>query len=399
MGHAVATDLQDDQGDTRLIRVASIASIFLIALSAAAARADSAQAAPPEGLQSGITARERADGWMLADERGMTLYTFDRDEATPGKSSCDAECATSWPPILAPADAQPRGAWSLVARADGSRQWAFRGRPLYRYLGDEFAGSVFGDGVDTVWHIAFRPISTPREIRIGPTTLGHVLTDARGQTLYVSSADRAGRAPDCNDDCLRIWQPVVAPALANAFGSWTIIVRKDGLRQWAWKGRALYRKPGTDVVAGEVSGHGVGGWGAVILEPVPPLPSWTTIQPSDAGELIANAQGLTVYTHGLNARGRRRYQGQSPNCPDGECVDPEEWTAFIAAPDAKPVGSWALVELADGRKQWSYKGQKLFTNKLDRKPGDFKGIRFGGDRSWSTIMRNGEPMQGVSVGG
>jgi predicted lipoprotein with Yx(FWY)xxD motif len=63
------------------------------------------------------------------------------------------------------------------------------------------------------------------------------------------------------------------------------------------------------------------------------------------------------------------------------------------------VGSWGITQLQDGKLQWTYKGNKLYTNALDTRPGDFKGIRFGGDRSWSAIMRDGEPMQGVSVGG
>ena len=63
------------------------------------------------------------------------------------------------------------------------------------------------------------------------------------------------------------------------------------------------------------------------------------------------------------------------------------------------MGSWALVKLPDGRQQWTYKGQKLYTHALDEKPGDFRGIRFGGDRAFSAIMRSGEPMQGVTVGG
>ena len=53
----------------------------------------------------------------------------------------------------------------------------------------------------------------------------------------------------------------------------------------------------------------------------------------------------------------------------------------------------------DGTRQWAYRGSKLFTNNRDTRPGDFLGIRFGGDRSWAAIMRSGLPMQGVSVGG
>ena len=49
----------------------------------------------------------------------MTLYTFDRDSA--GKSACNGNCAVNWPPLMAPADAQPMGKWSVVTRDDGSQ--------------------------------------------------------------------------------------------------------------------------------------------------------------------------------------------------------------------------------------------------------------------------------------
>ncbi len=376
---------------------ASLAVTCVLAALGAAAAAFAVTSQAPD-TPSGISFKARGDGWVFTDARGMTLYTFDRDEGTPGASSCDGDCATMWPPVLAAADAKPSsGAWTQIARANGTKQWAFRGKPLYRYAADESAGSVFGDGVDTVWRIALKPIPVPRDAGIGGTILGQVLTDARGLTLYVSDADRAGKAPSCKGSCLTDWQPLAAPWAARAFADWSIVTRDDGLKQWAYQGKPLYSRRGTDVIPGEVTGHDRGGWKAVVLEPMPPLPSWVTIRPSDAGELLADQNGLTIYTHGDNARGRRRYMGQLPGCT-GDCVD-DQWTPILAAPDAKPVGSWAVVDAADGRKQWAYKGQKLYLNVLDKKPGDFRGIRFGGDRSWSAIMRDGEPMQGVSVGG
>jgi predicted lipoprotein with Yx(FWY)xxD motif len=136
----------------------------------------------------------------------------------------------------------------------------------------------------------------------------------------------------------------------------------------------------------------------MVLEPLMSLPPWATIQASDAGELVANNQGFTVYAHDASGGSRRRYGVLATSCAVGGCLD-AQWRPFIAAPDAKAVGSWTLVALPDGKKQWAYKGQMIFTNGLDNRPGDFKGIRFGGDRTWSAIMRSGEPMQGVSVGG
>ena len=363
-----------------------IASALLLAACAA-----DACAAGPIDVPPNVRINVRGDGWTFADSRGMTLYTFDRDEGTPGKSSCSGQCAVAWPPFAAPADAKPHSEWTLITRDDQSAQWAFRGRPVYLYKLDSFAGAAFGDGADTQWHIAFRPIATPREIRIGRSVLGSVLTDSRGRTLYSSKSA-------CEADCQKIWEPIAAPTLANEFGDWSIVTHDSGLRQWAYRGQPVYRRPGADIKAGEISGSGVSGWTVMVLEPAPPLPPWATIQASDAGELIATKDGHTVYAHDASARGRRRFDSPAALCHSDDCLD-AQWVPFIAAADARFVGSWTLVTLPDGKRQWAYKGQKLFINVLDKKPGDFKGIRFGGERSWSAIMRSGEPMQGISVGG
>ena len=75
----------------------------------------------------------------------MTLYTFGKDEA--GKSNCNGECATAWPPLAVQAGATAVGDWSIVVRADGTEQWAIYGQPLYTWLKDQEAGDVTSDGV------------------------------------------------------------------------------------------------------------------------------------------------------------------------------------------------------------------------------------------------------------
>ena len=32
------------------------------------------------------------------------------------------------------ASAKPFGAWSVIIRADGAKQWAIKGRPLYSFI-------------------------------------------------------------------------------------------------------------------------------------------------------------------------------------------------------------------------------------------------------------------------
>ena len=92
-------------------------------------------------------------GKALVDSKSMTLYTFDHD-TTAGKSACNGQCAINWPPLAASADAKPSGDWTVVTRDDGTKQWAYKGKPLYAFHKDAKAGDVTGDGVNNVWHIA-----------------------------------------------------------------------------------------------------------------------------------------------------------------------------------------------------------------------------------------------------
>ncbi|MDE2396891.1 MAG: hypothetical protein KGM91_15765 [Burkholderiales bacterium] len=88
----------------------------------------------------------------LVGANGMALYVFDRDAA--GKSACNGPCAANWPPLAAAAYAPASGDWSVVTRDDGSRQWAYKGRPLYFWSRDKKAGERSGDGFNGVWHLA-----------------------------------------------------------------------------------------------------------------------------------------------------------------------------------------------------------------------------------------------------
>ena len=95
---------------------------------------------------------ETSKGKALVDAKGMTLYTFDRD--TAGKSACNGQCAQNWPPLMAAGGTGASGDWSVVTRDDGSKQWAYKGKPLYTWVKDAKPGEVTGDGVNNVWHLA-----------------------------------------------------------------------------------------------------------------------------------------------------------------------------------------------------------------------------------------------------
>lgn len=82
----------------------------------------------------------------------FTLYTFDDD--TPGVTTCFGGCLAVWPALYAPSDAKDFGDFTVIVRDvnTGVKQWAYKGLPLYFYVGDTAAGDVTGEYTD--WQIA-----------------------------------------------------------------------------------------------------------------------------------------------------------------------------------------------------------------------------------------------------
>ena len=74
---------------------------------------------------------DSAKGKVLTNDKGMTLYVFDKDSG--GKSACNGPCAGNWPPLMATADAIPMGDYTVITRNDSSKQWAPQ-RPPALYL-------------------------------------------------------------------------------------------------------------------------------------------------------------------------------------------------------------------------------------------------------------------------
>jgi predicted lipoprotein with Yx(FWY)xxD motif len=119
-----------------------------IAISAAAIIPSAVLAQSAEPAKVADTSKGKA----LVDAKGMTLYTYDNDSG--GKSACGGPCAANWPPLKASADAKAKGAWTVISRDDGSKQWAYKGKPVYTWTKDTKPGDVKGDGLNNVWHIA-----------------------------------------------------------------------------------------------------------------------------------------------------------------------------------------------------------------------------------------------------
>jgi len=121
-----------------------IRAAALLTLSSALLGACAALAAPPTKVEGGV----------LVGSNGMTLYTFDKDTAGSGKSVCNGQCATNWPPLMAADDDKAGGDYSVVTRDDGKKQWALKGKPLYYWVKDTKPGEMTGEGVMGAWHVA-----------------------------------------------------------------------------------------------------------------------------------------------------------------------------------------------------------------------------------------------------
>lgn len=91
--------------------------------------------------------------------------------------------------------------------------------------------------------------------KVGNTTLGKVLVDEKGMTLYTFTKDSEGKSA-CNGPCAKNWPPLMAPAGAKSGDGYTVIQRDDGSQQWAYKGQPLYTWV-KDSKPGETTGEGV----------------------------------------------------------------------------------------------------------------------------------------------
>jgi predicted lipoprotein with Yx(FWY)xxD motif len=322
------------------------------------------------------TSAQKTDaGILFATAKGMTLYTFDDDIGGNG-STCGGDCAETFPPLLAAADAKPIGAWSVITRADGTKQWAFKDAPVYTYAHDMKPGdrngsayipvktAIANDPMKQVWHVVWQPPTLRPGIAINATKTGKILTDAKGMTLYASDRDSA-----CTGSCLDRWTPLAAPAVATSKEDWTVVTREDGLTQWAYRGKPLYTSR-KDVKPGELKADGEdGAWHAVTILPVPPAPVGITMQTTDIGPVFADANGRTLYAW------FQPLDHLKLTCNDA-CM--HTYWKPVPAPDGVATNDgWAAVTREDGSRQLAYGGQPLYSFAQDSRPGDIAGYNFG----------------------
>jgi predicted lipoprotein with Yx(FWY)xxD motif len=401
---------------------------FIVATPALAA-GDQAQIATPPGIT--LQFLGKAQGYSMdaesasflerdhiayADIRGMTLYTRNADP--PGKSECYGECTQTWKPSLVPTGAKPIDRWSIVKRADGTRQWALNGKPLYTYVKDidigDFAGNSpkwLARGPQSGARGSFRGkrppvlpvpegwaealafpvtgISLPPEFTIKevPDALGIVLMNHEGRTLYTFSGKLKQEGVLCHSsDSCNDWQPLEAPEIAKPLGDFAFVVREDGFKQWTYKGKPLYTFA-TDLPASNYA-DGVGidpHWQAAYVLRYYMPKAVRVVESMRLGKTLATDAGQTLYirdgwiVQSGGGHGTRRGDSFRPavgrdiginTLCEHEC---EKWHPYLAPNNTLPQGYWSTIARPDGKSQWVYNGYALWTYDGDKKPGDING--------------------------
>lgn len=113
------------------------------------------------------------------------------------------------------------------------------------------------------------------QLNVRATSLGRILVDARGRTLYLFRADK-GTKSACYGKCATFWPPLLATKAsktgaglkASLFGT---TVRKGGAHQVTYDHHPLYRFA-KDKAAGQTNGQGFNFFGGL----------WWVVSPSGA---------------------------------------------------------------------------------------------------------------------
>jgi predicted lipoprotein with Yx(FWY)xxD motif len=114
------------------------------------------------------------------------------------------------------------------------------------------------------------PSATGTAVNLGDSSLGKILVDGTGLTLYAFTADSADKSA-CAGDCATTWPPLTsdaAPTLGTGLDAedFKTIARDDGSTQVTFYGLPLYHFSG-DTGPGDTNGQGLGGkWYVVDAE-------------------------------------------------------------------------------------------------------------------------------------
>lgn len=298
----------------------------------------------------------------LTDPMGKTLYYFLND--TDDQSNCTGGCLNNWPvyvsqstDFIVPATLNKTD-FGTITSNDNKTQVTYKGWPLYYFNNDAARGEMKGQGVIDKWFIAqpgndFAAAPMVNVKLATHTTLGKILVDAAGKTLYYFAKDFDGNSACNTAHCMGAWpvfnvETVVAGMGLNKadFGTLT---KADGTKQTTYKGWPLYYFA-ADAAAGETKGENVNSVWFVAK------PDYTVMIADNAGKkYFVNELGKTLYVFADDT-------DNVSNC-SGTCL--ANWPEFykegaVVVPSGMAAADFTMMTRGDGKKQMLYKMKPLY---------------------------------------
>jgi len=203
------------------------------------------------------------------------------------------------------------------------------------------------------------------------TSLGNVLTDQKGKTLYFFTKDVSGNST-CTGGCLDVWPifSVATPRLdtglvASDFGT---ITRADGKSQVTFKGWPLYYYT-PDVIAGDVKGENVQNVWVVAKKSYSIMLANAQLIGNDGKNYTADykegtgdtqyfvdATGRTLYAFNKDKKNKNNYTKSDFSNDATWPIWATDWKDVPSALDKSLFGTIDVF----GKKQITYKGWPLY---------------------------------------
>jgi predicted lipoprotein with Yx(FWY)xxD motif len=216
-------------------------------------------------------------------------------------------------------------------------------------------------------------------------TLGSILADGNGMTLYVWDRDEAGQA-NVTTAAPAVWPPFIvsaAPTGANGLGT---AMRSDGTLQATAGGRPLYFFA-NDTAAGETKGQGVGNsWWVVSAGAMDEMMATTDMvmaSETAKGLILTDAAGMSLYT----------WDRDDPTAMTITTTASASWPLYLVSDvPMAPAGLPGMIGAAprhDGGMQGTFNGWPLYYYVNDKAAGDTNGDGVGG--IWHLIALSNQP--------
>jgi predicted lipoprotein with Yx(FWY)xxD motif len=333
---------------------------------------------------------------FFVDVSGRTLYAFSNDTQNNNNfTAADLSNNSIWSMFHATVADLPLG----VSASDfgeitvfGQQQTTYKGWPLYTFggnsstAGDHNRGETRGVSFPSpgIWHVVNSDTpGAPTSINITQNaTLGNLLTDSKGRTLYMFTKDTDKTNHFCPTGvCTAVKWPIFYTDVVTLNSSslsatdFDVITLANGAKQTTYKGWPLYNyAPAGDGVieaAGSTGGDGFGNGLWFAAKTYSLMVANAQLVGGDGNHYVGESilgDGATFYFVDGNGRTIYRFSHDTHNTntfDNGTAAHDAIWPVFYSAQaDLNLPSSMNKADFAEitvlGQKQLTYKGWPLY---------------------------------------